>query len=414
MPFVSEVPRELLRPKAAPARAHSPHRTPTTMRTPTPRPEPLSLRMCFIAVGTLLALHAPGVACAENTGSLVASKVTSNARRALPLLPEVVPAAGAPSKAVSPSSTFGQALVDVVNTDAETLSTCTSGFEDLEALKRAACPSINATVDWDLFDAAYAEAGTSGDLFDFDSEDADTVDAINTLANSGSIDPYTTDGHLKAPTGCLFGCIPTKKTGSSPLSRIAATLPWRGKCFTKVSSVGKQSETGDDNSNNDDTTASTGTTVRPTSADGIAMDASVTVPLVANVKNRVENPNDANDTNTTSNASSTPGERIVAPATAYVGVSTFDGAPALIIDYNGQDDFGAFRDEVRYVGCGVWLGKTYLVGSGESLAASLAAVGGVELDPLITAVIKRAMPVRENDGSPPWVLDFTLYAQPED
>jgi len=56
--------------------------------------------------------------------------------------------------------------------------------------------------------------------------------------------------------------------------------------------------------------------------------------------------------------------------------------------------------------------RRYLVGSSESLAQSLSAVGGVALSPLITAVIERAMPVRLENQPPPWVLDFTLYASP--
>ena len=70
----------------------------------------------------------------------------------------------------------------------------------------------------------------------------------------------------------------------------------------------------------------------------------------------------------------------------------------------------------------MWLGKTYLTdrdknddeneneSETETLAESLAAVGGVKLSPVVTAVVERAMPVREPGGPPPHVLDFTLYA----
>ena len=90
---------------------------------------------------------------------------------------------------------------------------------------------------------------------------------------------------------------------------------------------------------------------------------------------------------------------------------------ALIVDYRGQKRFGMFRDEVRHVGCGVWLGKTYLMDAddddAETLAESLAAVGGMRLSPVVAAVVERAMPVREPGAPPPLVLDFALFATDE-
>ena len=91
---------------------------------------------------------------------------------------------------------------------------------------------------------------------------------------------------------------------------------------------------------------------------------------------------------------------------------------ALIVDYRGQKRFGMFRDEVRHAGCGVWLGKTYLMDAdddddAETPAESLAAVGGVRLSPVVAAVVERAMPVREPGAPPPLVLDFALFATDE-
>ena len=92
------------------------------------------------------------------------------------------------------------------------------------------------------------------------------------------------------------------------------------------------------------------------------------VASVAAVTNRIRDPSGRED--------------VAAPARAYFGTSAFDGFPALIVDYRGQRRFGRFRDEVRHVGCGVWLGKTYLMDAedlldddAETLAESLAAVG---------------------------------------
>ena len=128
------------------------------------------------------------------------------------------------------------------------------------------------------------------------------------------------------------------------------------------------------------------------------------VASVAAVTNRIRDPNGRED--------------VAAPARAYFGTSAFDGFPALIVDYRGQKRFGMFRDEVRHVGCGVWLGKTYLMDAdddddAETLAESLAAVGGVRLSPVVAAVVERAMPVREPGAPPPLVLDFALFATDE-
>ena len=129
------------------------------------------------------------------------------------------------------------------------------------------------------------------------------------------------------------------------------------------------------------------------------------VASVAAVTNRIRDPSGRED--------------VAAPARAYFGTSAFDGFPALIVDYRGQRRFGRFRDEVRHVGCGVWLGKTYLMDAddddddAETLAESLAAVGGVRLSPVVAAVVERAMPVREPGAPPPLVLDFALFATDE-
>lgn len=102
------------------------------------------------------------------------------------------------------------------------------------------------------------------------------------------------------------------------------------------------------------------------------------------------------------NASSSA-ERRLAPAVMYVGESAFDGAPALIVDYRGMKTFSTFRDEIRHVGCGVWLGKTYLTGPPSTLAQSLASVGGVRINPMMNSLIVNAMPpvtaVRFGDSS---------------
>ena len=101
----------------------------------------------------------------------------------------------------------------------------------------------------------------------------------------------------------------------------------------------------------------------------------------------------------------------MAPARAYVGASAFDSKPAIVVDYAGADSFGSFRDELRYASCGVWIGKTYLAGSAEKLAESLARAGGVDaLNPVIEKVIERAVPKPPGEGEPlPHVLDFVLF-----
>ena len=300
------------------------------------------------------------------------------ARRGAPnLLPSVrrVPA-DAPAGSRAPS--FGEAVLAAANARAATASTCASGFADLEALRSAAC-SPTTGVAWDAFDETYAAAGRRA----------------SRRSENDAYDDEPTNDPLRVPAGCAFGCVPSKPSDGSPLARVAAALPWGGKCFARPAS---------------------GELVAPTSVDGTrAMSSSKgtlkpeKVALVAAVTNRIRDPSGRED--------------VAAPARAYFGTSAFDGFPALIVDYRGQKRFGRFRDEVRHVGCGVWLGKTYLMDAdddknddkndAETLAESLAAVGGVRLSPVVTAVIERAMPIREPGAPPPLVLDFALYATDE-
>jgi hypothetical protein len=364
------------------------------------------------ALAILPALLA-GAACqpAFVQDSAYATALPSGARRGVPDLPLVqrVPA-DAPSGSITPS--FGEAVLSAANARAATASTCASGFADLDALKSAACSapaaedaSSSPAVDWDAFDVAYAAAGRrasrrappndAADSDDVSEDDTDADDDTDTDAAAANA-PYDP---LRVPSGCAFGCIPTKPSTSSspPLARVAAALPWGGKCFTRVDATGEDAE--------DELL------VKPTSPDGKTSKLSgEKVPLVAKVKNRIKERGGAN----------ADAERVAAPARAYFGQSAFDGLPAIIVDYRGQKRFGRFRDEVRHVGCGVWLGKTYLTDKDEgneknaseteTLAESLAAVGGVKLSPVVTAVIERAMPVFEPGEPPPHVLDFTLYA----
>ena len=300
------------------------------------------------------------------------------ARRGAPnLLPSVrrVPA-DAPAGSRAPS--FGEAVLAAANARAATASTCVSGFADLEALRSAAC-SPTPAVAWDAFDETYAAAGRRA----------------SRRSENDAYDDEPANDPLRVPAGCAFGCVPSKPSDGSPLARVAAALPWGGKCFARPAS---------------------GELVAPTSVDGTrAMSSSKgtlkpeKVALVAAVTNRIRDPSGRED--------------VAAPARAYFGTSAFDGFPALIVDYRGQKRFGRFRDEVRHVGCGVWLGKTYLMDAdddknddkndAETLAESLAAVGGVRLSPVVTAVIERAMPIREPGAPPPLVLDFALYATDE-
>ena len=120
-------------------------------------------------------------------------------------------------------------------------------------------------------------------------------------------------------------------------------MPWRGKCFTAPATPGEL-------------------VAEPTGGDGrLVTDpgGEYSFELIANVANRVVPPQPKGVQSV---------EVLTASAVLYQGESTFDGGPALIIDYRGQGQFTAFRDEVRHVGCGVWLGKTYLTGPPASLA----------------------------------------------
>ena len=100
---------------------------------------------------------------------------------------------------------------------------------------------------------------------------------------------------------------------------------------------------------------------------------------------------------------------LTASAVLYEGESTFDGGPALIIDYRGQGQFTSFRDEMRHVGCGVWLGKTFLTGPPASLAESLQSAANMSLPGPMTTLIEAAMPKIEDGDAPPHVLDFVLF-----
>lgn len=59
-------------------------------------------------------------------------------------------------------------------------------------------------MDWDAYDDAYAAA------------------------------PYAFPAtYLEVPAdGCIFGCVPLKRSNATLMTRLAATLPFRGKCFT--------------------------------------------------------------------------------------------------------------------------------------------------------------------------------------
>ena len=283
----------------------------------------------------------------------------------------------------------GEDIVDLVNeaalarapTSSAAPSTCASGFRDLTALAAAACPGGTATrtVDWDAYDDAYAAA----------------------LAR-------LPDEFLRAPRGCTFGCLPLKTTDPSPLERVASVLPWRGKCFLPAR--------GDE-------------LVRePTLGDGAPDERPVR--LLARVLNRVATPPSAVEPAVArgtsppdpdqGSGSNPPPQHVeatesrLAPAALYVGESSHDGAPALVVDYRGQSDFGAFRDELRHVGCGVWLGKTYLAGDPGDVARSLATVGNVTLSPVVEAVVERAMrDLKTVPGAPlPHVLNFVLFQTP--
>ena len=282
--------------------------------------------------------------------------------------------ADAPAGSRAPS--LGEAVLAAANARAATVSTCASGFADLEALRSAAC-SPTPAVAWDAFDETYADAGRRADRSENDASASD---------DEPFDEPFDP---LRVPAGCAFGCVPSKPSDGSPLARVAAALPWGGKCFAPPAS---------------------GELVAPTSLDGTRASSSKgtlkpeKVASVAAVTNMVRDPSGRED--------------VAAPARAYFGTSAFDGFPALIVDYRGQKRFGMFRDEVRHVGCGVWLGKTYLMDAdddddAETLAESLAAVGGVRLSPVVAAVVERAMPVREPGAPPPLVLDFALFATDE-
>ena len=145
----------------------------------------------------------------------------------------------------------------------------------------------------------------------------------------------------------------------------------------------------------------------PTDGDGRLVTDGTRFPLIADVANRVASP--PSRTDATGDESESPTEALTASAVLYEGQSTFDGEPALIIDYRGQGQFTSFRDEMRHVGCGVWLGKTFLTGPPASLAESLQSAANVSLPGPMTTLIEAAMPKIEDGDAPPHVLDFVLF-----
>ena len=246
----------------------------------------------------------------------------------------------------------------------ERISACGGGFADVEALRAVACPSSPSDPDAYNF-TAYAEAYAA---------------APRTFPDS-----YLTPPRLDS---CAAGCLPQKIAGASSIQRIAGALPWRGKCFTAPATPGEL-------------------VAEPTDGDGRLVTDGTRFPLIANVANRVAPP--PSRTDATGDESESPTEALTASAVLYEGQSTFDGEPALIIDYRGQGQFTSFRDEMRHVGCGVWLGKTFLTGPPASLAESLQSAANVSLPGPMTTLIEAAMPKIEDGDAPPHVLDFVLF-----
>lgn len=246
----------------------------------------------------------------------------------------------------------------------ERISACGGGFADVEALRAVACPSSPSNPDAYNF-TAYAEAYAA---------------APRTFPDS-----YLTPPRLDS---CAAGCLPQKIAGASSIQRIAGALPWRGKCFTAPATPGEL-------------------VAEPTDGDGRLVTDGTRFPLIADVANRVAPP--PSRTDATGDESESPTEALTASAVLYEGQSTFDGEPALIIDYRGQGQFTSFRDEMRHVGCGVWLGKTFLTGPPASLAESLQSAANVSLPGPMTTLIEAAMPKIEDGDAPPHVLDFVLF-----
>lgn len=140
----------------------------------------------------------------------------------------------------------------------------------------------------------------------------------------------------------------------------------------------------------------------------LAADGSVLptpVPLLATVVNRIANTPNVTSALVNTNESETRN----APAVAYVGESSFDGKQALIVDYHGEEHFSTFRDEIRHIGCGVWLGKTYLTGPTDSLPASLEQLSGRKVNSLLTQIIEKSIPKVEPGRPLPHVLNFVLF-----
>ena len=198
----------------------------------------------------------------------------------------------------------------------ERISACGGGFADVEALRAVACrrppPTPTRTTSPPTPRRTPPRRGPSRTL------------------------PHP------AQAGLLRRGLPAAENrGASSIQRIAGALPWRGKCFTAPETPGEL-------------------VAEPTDGDGRLVTDGTRFPLIADVANRVAPP--PSRTDATGDESESPTEALTASAVLYEGQSTFDGEPALIIDYRGQGQFTSFRDEMRHVGCGVWLGKTFLTG----------------------------------------------------
>ena len=278
----------------------------------------------------------------------------------------------------------GEDIVDLVNeaalarapsSSSAAPSTCASGFRDLAALAAAACPGGTAarTVDWDAYDDAYAAAPAR-----------------------------LPDDFLRPPRACTFGCLPLKTTDPSPLERVASVLPWRGKCFLPARG---------DELVREPTLGDGALDERPVRLLSRVLNRVATLPPVVAQGTSHPDPDQGSGSNPSPQRVTSATESRLAPAALYVGESSHDDAPALVVDYRGQRDFAAFRDEMRHVGCGVWLGKTYLAGDPGDVARSIATVGNVTLNPVVEAVVERAMrDLKPEPGAPlPHVLDFVLF-----
>ena len=284
----------------------------------------------------------------------------------------------------------GEDIVDLVNeaalarapSSSAAPSTCASGFPRPRRPRRRRLPRGHRdarTVDWDAYDDAYAAA----------------------LAR-------LPDEFLRAPRGCTFGCLPLKTTDPRPSSASRLCSPGAANVSSPRAATSSSA-------------SPRSATARPTSDPSDSSPASSTAsrPCPPRSNPRLARGTSPPDPDQGSGSNPPPQhveatESHLAPAAFYVGESSHDGAPALVVDYRGQSDFGAFRDEMRHVGCGVWLGKTYLAGDPGDVARSLATVGNVTLSPVVEAVVERAMrDLKTVPGAPlPHVLNFVLFQTP--